>query len=100
MVQLAQGYLVISTDFDSINVTPRHPFYAGADVTDKAAQPGFREIGAFKVGDAIFLESLSGLFRDSVTDIQRIEERVPVYNLHLRNGPPTYFANGFAVHNY
>ena len=84
---------------DTVNVTPRHPVYAGDGVTDRPSLPGFREIGSFVVGDPICLESFTVLFCDSVAQNQNVHEHVTVYNLNLVDGPPTYFANGFAVHN-
>jgi len=92
LVSRAQGFLRIVTDHGSVNATASHPFYAGA-------ARGFLPIGEIGLGEAIYFDSGPGIAPTTLREKQTVAAETVVYNLHIAEGPPTYFANGFAVHN-
>ena len=85
-------YLVITTsDNRTVKATPEHPFYTGTK---------FKPIKKFKIGESLYVNDKEKLTKVKITSITKAKEKVKVYNLHNDdNGPHTFFANGFAVHN-
>ena len=83
-------YVILSTERQTIRATAEHPFYVG---------PGtFKTLEILKVGDAIFARDGQSLSEQRIVSIQRVRERVPVFNLQTDH-PNTFFAGGVAVHN-
>jgi hypothetical protein len=71
-----------------VRCTPSHPFYTG---------DGFTPAGELLPGDTV---RLGGELAPAVVErISYLAGSFPVWNLHMKDGPPTFFANGFAVHN-
>ena len=88
-----KSYLHVVTDFGTIGVTANHPFFAN---------PGFRPIGELRGGDTLFAltpASKNALTSYRIRSLETVNEESTVYNLHVSEGPPTYFADHFAVHN-
>ncbi|MFA7158405.1 MAG: TIM44-like domain-containing protein [Kiritimatiellia bacterium] len=86
----AEGYLALSTDRATLNVTAEHPFYVGEGM--------FKTIGALKTNDTIFAYDGSKLAAQKILEIREIPGPVAVYNLKT-DAPNTFFAGGIAVHN-
>jgi hypothetical protein len=89
----ASSYLTVRTTHGTVRTTAGHPFYAGPVL-------GFLKIGLFQPGDSLYRELGRGLSSSRVTSMKDYRDQVTVYNLHITQGPPTDFANGFAGHNY
>ncbi len=83
-------YFQITTDRGSVNATGEHPFYIGDD--------RFREAQDLRAGDRLFVSSGQGLAEAVVLSVERVDRPVLAYNLRV-DGPHTFFADGFAVHN-
>jgi len=83
-------YVVLTTERQTIRATAEHPFYVG--------QGTFKTLDILKVGDAIFAREGQSLSEQRIVSIQRVRERVPVFNLQTDH-PNTFFAGGVAVHN-
>ena len=79
----AEDYLIVN---GTLKVTGNHPVYSEGKWT---------EIGKLKVGDKL-LDSKGGPL--PITSIQKIHEKVKVYNLEV-NPYHTYIAGGVVVHN-
>lgn len=93
-------YLDLITSTGRVGVTANHPFYAGANFGASTSTPGFQPIGHFAKSSNIYAYTgESVLSQTEIVSADRIRADVVVYNLHISEGPPTYFANGFAVHN-
>lgn len=87
-----RGYLKITTRQGTIRVTANHPFFAG--------ELGFVAIGTLARGNLLYhVDADARLLPTEIESIEISHDVVTVYNLHLEDGPPTYFANGLAVHN-
>jgi hypothetical protein len=83
-------YVVLTTERQTIRVTAEHPFYVG--------HGAFKTLDILKVGDAIFTREGQSLSEQRILSLQRVRERVPVFNLQTDH-PNTFFAGGIAVHN-
>lgn len=91
---LLKFLLADTTNDSSFLVTSNHPVY-------DAATNSFKPAGEFKVGDTLLTQTGT----QSVAAVETVDETTylnatkSVYNLTLTNGPHTYVANGFVVHN-
>jgi hypothetical protein len=97
-----RNYLEITTENKKIGSTGNHPFYAGKNVVGFGEFKGFKPIENFSINDALYFYDVnlgSQLTIDRILSVEPKQENVKVYNLHIAAGQPTYFANGFAVHN-
>ncbi len=74
----------------TVRATAEHPFYVGGNE--------FRAIGALRVGDRVFTVVDAALHEQRVESIHRIAIPMTVFNLET-DGPHTFVAGGFAVHN-
>jgi len=83
-------YVILKTDRRILKVTVEHPFYVG--------QGTFKTIDALNTGDAIFAWDGKALSEQRILSLERVLERVLVYNLQTDH-PNTFFAGGIAVHN-
>ncbi|TSA45070.1 MAG: hypothetical protein D4R56_06115 [Deltaproteobacteria bacterium] len=83
-------YVILTTERQTIRATADHPFYVGHGT--------FKTLDVLKEGDAIFAREGQSLSEQRIVSIQRIRERVPVFNLQTDH-PNTFFAGGVAVHN-
>ena len=83
-------YILLKTDRHALRVTAEHPFYVG--------QGTFKTLEALKIGDAIFAGDGQSLSEQRIVSLERVHERVRVYNLQTDH-PNTFFAGGLAVHN-
>ncbi|MDO9227934.1 MAG: polymorphic toxin-type HINT domain-containing protein [Syntrophales bacterium] len=83
-------YVILTTERQTIRVTAEHPFYVGHGT--------FKTLDVLKKGDAIFAREGQSLSEQRIVSIQRVRERVPVFNLQTDH-PNTFFAGGVAVHN-
>jgi predicted lipid-binding transport protein (Tim44 family) len=83
-------YVVLTTERQTIRATAEHPFYVGRGT--------FKTLDILKAGDAIFARDGQSLSEQRIVSIQRVRERVPVFNLQTDH-PNTFFAGGVAVHN-
>ena len=83
-------YVILKTDRRILKVTVEHPFYVG--------QGTFKTIDALNTGDAIFAWNGKALSEQRILSLERVLERVLVYNLQTDH-PNTFFAGGIAVHN-
>lgn len=83
-------YVILTTERQTIRATAEHPFYVG--------HGAFKTLDILKVGDAIFAREGQSLSEQRIVSIQRVRERVPVFNLQTDH-PNTFFAGGVAVHN-
>jgi hypothetical protein len=85
-----EEYILLKTDRHALRVTAEHPFYVG--------QGTFKTLEALKIGDAIFAGDGQSLSEQRIVSLERVHERVRVYNLQTDH-PNTFFAGGLAVHN-
>jgi predicted lipid-binding transport protein (Tim44 family) len=83
-------YVILTTERQTIRATAEHPFYVGYGA--------FKTLDILKVGDAIFARDGQSLSGQRILSLQRVRERVPVFNLQTDH-PNTFFAGGVAVHN-
>jgi predicted lipid-binding transport protein (Tim44 family) len=83
-------YVILRTERQTIRVTAEHPFYVGHGT--------FKTLDVLKEGDTIFAREGQSLSEQRIVSIQRVRERVPVFNLQTDH-PNTFFAGGVAVHN-
>ncbi len=83
-------YVILTTERQTIRATAEHPFYVG--------QGAFKTLDILKPGDLIFAREGRSLSEQRIVSIQRVRERVPVFNLQTDH-PNTFFAGGIAVHN-
>ncbi len=83
-------YVILTTERQTIRATAEHPFYVGHGT--------FKTLDILKVGDAIFARDGQSLLEQRILSLQRVRERVPVFNLQTDH-PNTFFAGGVAVHN-
>lgn len=84
-------YLRVITDDGSVDTTANHPFLTSENL--------FKAVGEIALGQQIFMQGSEGLIATVLREKTRVVSPTPVYNLHMVEGPPTYFADGFAVHN-
>jgi PKD repeat protein len=82
-------YQIVAGEFE-VGVTSEHPF---------RTPDGFKKAALLSVGDTIFAYKDGRIFEVQVTSVSQIFESEMVYNLIL-GGDHTFFANGFAVHNW
>jgi predicted lipid-binding transport protein (Tim44 family) len=85
-----EEYVILTTERQTIRATAEHPFYVG--------QGTFKTLDILKVGDVIFAREGQSLSEQRILSLQRVRERVPVFNLQTDH-PNTFFAGGVAVHN-
>jgi predicted lipid-binding transport protein (Tim44 family) len=83
-------YVILTTERQTIRATAEHPFYVG--------HGAFKTLDILKAGDAIFARDGQSLSGQRILSLQRVRERVPVFNLQTDH-PNTFFAGGVAVHN-
>jgi len=83
-------YVILTTERQTIRATAEHPFYVGRGT--------FKTLDVLKAGDVIFARDGQSLSEQRILSIQRVRERVPVFNLQTDH-PNTFFAGGVAVHN-
>ena len=83
-------YFLLKTDHTTLRVTAEHPFYTGNGT--------FKTLEVLKVGDAIFAWDGQTLSQQRIVSLEKIHERVQVFNLQTDH-PNTFFAAGLAVHN-
>jgi predicted lipid-binding transport protein (Tim44 family) len=83
-------YVLLTTERQTIRATAEHPFYVG--------HGAFKTLDILKAGDAIFARDGQSLSEQRILSLQRVRERVPVFNLQTDH-PNTFFAGGVAVHN-
>jgi len=83
-------YVVLTTERQTIRATADHPFYVG--------HGAFKTLDILKVGDVIFARDGQSLSEQRILSLQRVRQRVPVFNLQTDH-PNTFFAGGVAVHN-
>ncbi len=83
-------YVILTTERQTIKATSDHPFYVGHGT--------FKTLDVLKEGDAIFAREGQALSEQRIVSIQRVRERVSVFNLQT-DQPNTFFAGGVAVHN-
>ena len=84
------SYYEIGTAYSTVNATSEHPFYS--------INGSFTAIKDLKVGDIVYILANGELKPETISYKRLIDRNVNVINLHV-NGPNTFFANGFAVHN-
>ncbi|MBP9817842.1 hypothetical protein KBC75_03790 [Candidatus Shapirobacteria bacterium] len=82
-------YRLVAGDSE-VKVTAEHPFYRG--------NGEFTQVKDLQVGDEVYLLKDGEMVKEMVSELQRVDEKTPVYNLTVETDH-TYFANGFAVHN-
>jgi len=88
-----RGYLSVHLgDGTTIRVTGEHPFY-------DAASGSYRAIKTFHPGESVSRVTPHGLAPLQILSIERIDESVRVYNLHVDEDDHNYFAAGVLVHN-
>ncbi len=83
-------YVLLSTERQTIRATAEHPFYVGHGT--------FKTLDILKEGDTIFAREGQSLTEQRILSLQRVRERVSVFNLQTDH-PNTFFAGGVAVHN-
>jgi predicted lipid-binding transport protein (Tim44 family) len=83
-------YVVLTTERQTIRATAEHPFYVG--------RGAFKTLDILKAGDVIFTRDGQSLSEQRIVSLQRVRERVSVFNLQTDH-PNTFFAGGVAVHN-
>ncbi|MCE5264606.1 MAG: TIM44-like domain-containing protein [Deltaproteobacteria bacterium] len=83
-------YFILTTERQTIKATAEHPFYVG--------HGAFKTLEILKAGDLIFAREGAALTAQRILSLQRVQERVPVFNLQTDH-PNTFFAGGVAVHN-
>jgi predicted lipid-binding transport protein (Tim44 family) len=83
-------YVLLKTDQTTLRVTIEHPFYVGKGT--------YKTVEALKEGDAVFAWDGKWLSEQRIVSLQRVRERVQVYNLQ-NDHPNTFFAGRIAVHN-
>jgi predicted lipid-binding transport protein (Tim44 family) len=83
-------YVILTTERQTIRATAEHPFYVGHGT--------FKTLDILKAGDVIFAREGQSLSEQRILSLQRVKERVPVFNLQTDH-PNTFFAGGIAVHN-
>jgi predicted lipid-binding transport protein (Tim44 family) len=83
-------YVILTTERQTIRATAEHPFYVGHGT--------FKTLDILRAGDVIFAREGQSLSEQRIVSIQRVRERVPVFNLQTDH-PNTFFAGGVAVHN-
>jgi predicted lipid-binding transport protein (Tim44 family) len=83
-------YVLLKMDRATLRVTAEHPFYVGHGT--------YKTVGALKEGDTILAWDGQWLAPQRIVSLQRVRERVQVYNLQTDH-PNTFFASRIAVHN-
>ena len=83
-------YVILRTDRVTLRVTEDHPFYVGGGT--------FKTLEVLKPGDMIMAWDGRSLTEQKIVSLQKVEERVPVFNLQT-DRPNTFFAGHIAVHN-
>lgn len=83
-------YIVVKTAHVTLRATAEHPFYTGNGT--------FKTLEVLKPGDTIFAWDGQTLSGQQIFSIQKVRERVRVFNLQTDH-PNTFFASGIAVHN-
>ncbi|UCD07620.1 MAG: PKD domain-containing protein, partial [Candidatus Aenigmatarchaeota archaeon] len=83
-------YYILGIENHEVGVTRQHEFYIG--------NGKFRAVKDLTFGDEIYVLGNRGVVPERIVHKELIEEPVKVYNMRV-GGTPTYFANGFAVHN-
>ena len=83
-------YILLKTDRQTLRVTAEHPFYVGNGT--------FKTLDVLKVDDTIFSWNGQSLSEQRIISLQRVHERVRVFNLETDH-PNTFFASRIAVHN-
>jgi predicted lipid-binding transport protein (Tim44 family) len=83
-------YIVLKTANITLRATAEHPFYTGNGT--------FKTLEVLKPGDTIFAWDGQTLSGQRIISLQKVHERVRVFNLQTDN-PNTFFAAGIAVHN-
>ncbi len=84
-------YYRVITDQGSIDATAEHPFSIG--------NGRFVETSELKTGDTVFqLRDDGTLAPSTINSVERFDIPTTAYNLRV-NGPHTFFANDFSVHN-
>jgi predicted lipid-binding transport protein (Tim44 family) len=83
-------YILLKTDQITLQVTAEHPFYVGKGT--------YKTVEALKEGDTVFAWDGKWLSGQRIVSLQRVHERVQVYNLQ-NDHPNTFFAGRIAVHN-
>ena len=83
-------YILLKTDQTTLRVTAEHPFYVGKGT--------YKTVEALKEGDVVFAWDGKWLSEQRIVSLQRVHERVQVYNLQ-NDHPNTFFAGRIAVHN-
>jgi len=86
----ADEYFLMKTDRVTLRVTAEHPFYVGRGT--------FKTVEALKPGDPILAFDGQWLAEQRIVSLERVRERVQVYNLQT-DQPHTFFVAGVAVHN-
>ena len=69
----ADEYFLMKTDRVTLRVTAEHPFYVGRGI--------FKTVEALKTGDTILAFDGKWLAEQRIVSLERVRERVPVYNL-------------------
>ncbi len=90
IVHEVDEYILLKTDQITLRVTAEHPFYVGKGT--------YKTIEALKEGDFVFAWDGRWLSEQPIVSLQRVHERVRVYNLQ-NDHPNTFFAGRIAVHN-
>lgn len=83
------SYYSIRTASQVVNATAEHPFLTSL---------GYTEVQNLHVGDIVFIFNDGHFQPQPVVSIELIHSPVVAYNLQV-DGPHTFLANGFAVHN-
>ncbi|MCK4496997.1 MAG: PKD domain-containing protein [Candidatus Aenigmarchaeota archaeon] len=83
-------YYILKTGDHEVGVTKHHEFYVG--------NGEFKAVRDLSVGDEIYILVDGELVPEKIVYKELVKESVLVYNMKVE-GTPTYFANGFAVHN-
>ncbi|MBI5584589.1 MAG: Hint domain-containing protein [Deltaproteobacteria bacterium] len=86
----ADEFYLLKTERVTLRVTAEHPFYMGRGT--------FKTVEALKPGDTVLAFDGKWLAEQRIVSLERVRERVPVYNLQT-DQPHTFFAAGVAVHN-
>ena len=86
----ADEYFLMKTDRVTLRVTAEHPFYVGRGT--------FKTVEVLNPGDAILAFDGQWLAEQRIVSLERVRERVQVYNLRT-DQPHTFFVAGVAVHN-
>jgi len=62
-------------------------------------QDGFKRVKDLQIGDWVYVKEGKELVKEEIVGIEKYFGEQEAYNLKIENGPNSFFANDFAVHN-